>query len=126
MTLSAERTISWYAYAITGLALVTVVSPLIVISIPILALMAWPTYQWWRRRSDRRAVPTAALVVMMLVAVALIGGCVGLLIWTAASDNNTSPRDPAIASAVVTLVLAPWIIALTSYIRYLRGIARTS
>lgn len=48
-----EVVISWYLYGLVGLALLTVVSPLIVFSAPIVLLLGPPAIAWWRRRAQR-------------------------------------------------------------------------
>ena len=68
-----------YLYVLVGGSLIVLVSPMIVISVPLLVLFGWPAFRYWRHRHDAGRVGSRwmrwwLVLVSGAIAVALIGG----------------------------------------------------
>jgi hypothetical protein len=94
---TVERVVSSYLYPLTLVALLTVVSPAIVFSVPLLLLLLWPAIQWRRKRNDRTRLDKPTLVLLAAGAAFAAFGVLALL----ASSLSTSDRAPITGEGTV-------------------------
>lgn len=88
-----EAALSWYLYGFVGLALLTVVSPMIVLSIPLLVLLGPAAFFWWRGRFDTPRVGRVGRFYLIAVSFLLVATTVGPAIWYLMSTRSGAGEE---------------------------------
>lgn len=88
-----ESVVSFYAYGLLGLAVLTVVSPLIVLSVPLVVLLGPPALAWWLGRNYVPRVGSIMLWWLILVSVVIFLMPLVLGVWALASSESGPPTE---------------------------------
>ena len=109
--------ISFYLYGLIGLSLLVVISPLIVIAVPLLILLGPFGLAWWR---GRRATPRVGalarwwLVVVALVALVALAVPVVTAVWYLVASDDCAPPE-SFWLIVIGVVVLPLTLASAAY-----------
>lgn len=116
-----EACLSFYLYGLVGLALLTVVSPLFIVSVPLLVLIGPVSVAWWLRRNRswrlRRGGRLYLIVVSAIVAAAPVTPAIWYL-FTVESDASISGArgpDESFWLILIGLCLSPMFISALAY-----------
>ena len=116
-----EAVISVYLYGLVGLALLVLVSPLIVFSVPLIALLAAPTVAWWRGRARQPRMGSLTRSWLTVSSGVVFLAPIIPAIWYAIGRNDGAPPESFWLSAV-GLVLLPFPLAAIAYQRRTRAV----
>jgi hypothetical protein len=106
----SEIVISIYLYSIVALSVVTIISPLIVISLPLLLVLGPPAWSWWRHRSERPRMPPWAIVWLVFAASLLVLMPVGAATWWIVDASDGGGAEAALM-VCLAFVLSPFLVA---------------
>lgn len=85
---TGEVTSTVYLYGLTGFSVLTVISPLIIFSVPMLLIFGWVAVLWWRNRDDRSVLALPVRIYLACASISLLAFPAGTVIWyVSASDS---------------------------------------
>ena len=109
-----EWVVSFYASGLVGLALLTVISPMIVLSVPLLAMLGPPTIAWWRGRSDAPRVGSIMLWWLILASTPILLAPLVPGVWFIVSSESGPPTE-SFWLVVIGLLVAPFPLSMAAY-----------
>lgn len=109
-----ESVVSFYAYGLAGRAVLTLISPLIVLSVPLVALLGPPATAWWLGRNRAPRVGSIMLGWLSLVSVLIFLAPLLPGVWFIAS-RESGPPTASFWLIVTALLLAPFPLLTVTY-----------
>ena len=120
-----EVVISWYLAVLVGLAVLTIVSPLIFISVPLVALLGPPAIAWWRGRGRLPRVGTVMRVWLIVSSSLVFLTPVIPGIWFILSIDTGAPKE-SFWLLMTGIALLPFPASAVAYARRVALSARRS
>jgi hypothetical protein len=110
-----EAVLSFYLYGLIGLSLLVVISPLIVVAVPVLVILGPVCFRWWvgRRRSPR--IGGVARWWLVLASTLLLSAPVVPAIWYLL-DNETGAPKESFWLLVIAVGVVPFPMAAVAYV----------
>jgi hypothetical protein len=109
-----ESVISFYVYGLGALAVLTLISPLIVLSAPLIALLGPPGAAWWLGRNYVPRVGSIMLWWLILASVLVFLAPLIPGVWYIASSESGSPPE-SFWLVVTALTIAPLPLSTVMY-----------
>lgn len=106
--------VSFYAYGLVGLAVLTLISPLIVFSVPLVTLLGPPSVAWWRGRHRVPRVGSVMLGWLILGSVLIVAAPLVPGVWFIATSESGPPAE-SFWLIVTALLLAPFPLSTVTY-----------
>jgi hypothetical protein len=106
--------ISFYLYALIGLSLLIVISPLIIIAVPLLFLLGPVGLAWWRGRRATPRVGAPARWLLLGVSLVVLAMPFVPALWYLVADVDGAPPE-SFWLIVIGVVLLPLTLATATY-----------
>ncbi len=116
-----EACLSLYLYGLVGLALLTVVSPLFTVSVPLLVLVGPLTVAWWTRRNHVWRLGRGGRIYLIGASAIVVATPATPAIWyllTVGSDDSVSGTggpDESFWLLLIGLCLLPMVVSAVAY-----------
>lgn len=109
-----QTLVSFYTYGLVALAVLTLISPMIVLSVPLVVVLGPPGLAWWRGRNKVRRVGPFMLRWLIVASVMVFLTPLIPGIWLLA-DNDSGPPPESFWLIVTALLLAPFPLSAVMY-----------
>ena len=113
--------ISFYVFGVVGLSLLVLISPLIVVAVPLLIVLGPVGVAWWR---GRRMVPRLGATGrwwLVVVSVLVLAMPAGAAVWLIVVSDDGPPPE-SFWLIVIGIVVSPLTVASLTYAIRWRGI----
>lgn len=106
--------ISFYLYGLTGLSLLVLISPLIIVAVPLLIMLGPVAIAWWRGRRMAPRIGFAARWWLMAASVVVLAAPVVPAVWFLIDNTDGAPKE-SFWLLVFELALLLFTLAATIY-----------
>jgi hypothetical protein len=117
--------ISFYLYGLIGLSLLVVVSPLIIVAVPLLVVLGPVGFAWWRSRRKSPRVGAAARWWLATTSIAVLALPVVPALWFMIDNDDGAPAE-SFWLILVGVGLLPFTFAASAYAMRWRGLSESS